>query len=251
MERGPPRPTKERDGIVIGRQDYGESDRIVRVLTPDEGRVSVLARGARADRSRWAGLDLATRARIRSRPGRTDLETLVEIEVADPRVGIRGSLERLALAAYACELCGALAREGHPEPRLYGLLEMALLVLDAATEDPGDALRAGLEAKALTFVGVAPVLDRCVVCGGAPEAEMAFASGVGGLTHLRCAPSEGSIRYVTREYAAALEAARRAPLRDLLDVRLPPGPADVLHEAVAAHLGRALSSRAVLDALLH
>jgi DNA repair protein RecO (recombination protein O) len=250
MERGPPRPTVDRDCIVVGRQDYGESDRIVRVLTPDEGRVSLLARGARSDRSKWSGLDLATRAHIRSRRGRTDLETLVEVEVADPRVGIRRSLERLALAAYACELCGALAREGYPEPRLYGLLEMMLLVLDAASTDPGDALRAGLEAKALTFAGVAPVLDRCVACGGAPEAEMRFAPGVGGLVHLRCAPTDGTFRHVTAAHAAALESARRAPLRDLLDVVLPPGPPDVLHEAVAAHLGRALASRAVLDALL-
>ncbi len=250
MERGPPRPTVERDGIVVGRQDYGESDRIVRVLTPDEGRVSLLARGARADRSRWSGLDLAARARIRSRRGKSDLETLVEVEVVDPRVGIRGSLARLALAAYACELCGALAREGHAEPRLYGLLEMMLLVLDAATGDPGDALRAGLEAKALTFAGVAPVLDRCVACGGAPEAEMRFAAGVGGLVHLRCAPTDGTFRNVSSAHAAALEAARRAPLRDLLDGTLPPGPPDVLHEAIASHLGRPLSSRAVLDALL-
>ncbi|MDP2305421.1 MAG: DNA repair protein RecO [Pseudomonadota bacterium] len=251
MERGPPRPTVERECIVVGRQDYGESDRIVRVLTPDHGRVSFLARGARAGRSKWSGLDLATRARVRSRPGRGDLEALVEVEVEDARVGIRSSLERLALAAYACELCGALAREGHAEPRLYGLLEMALLVLDAAATDPLPALRAGLEAKALTFAGVAPVLDRCVACGGAPEAEMRFAPGVGGLVHLRCAPAEGTFRNITAAHAAALEAARRAPLRDLLDVELPPGPSDVLHEAIAAHLGRALSSHAVLDALLH
>jgi DNA repair protein RecO len=250
MERGSPKPAVERDGIVVGRQDYGESDRIVRVLTPGEGRVSLLARAARAAHSKWSGLDLGTRARIRSRRGRTDLETLVEVEVEDARVSLRSSLARLGLAAYGCEVCGALAREGYPEPRLYGLLETLLLLLDAADADPGDALRAGLEAKALTFAGVAPVLDRCVACGGAPEAEMCFAPGMGGLVHLRCQPSEGTRRYVTAAHAAALEAARRAPLRDLLDVTLPPGPPDVLHEAIAAHLGRALPSRAVLEALL-
>jgi DNA repair protein RecO (recombination protein O) len=55
----------ERDGIVVGRQDYGEADRILRLLTPDAGRVAVIARGARSDRSRWASLDIGVRALVR------------------------------------------------------------------------------------------------------------------------------------------------------------------------------------------
>jgi DNA repair protein RecO (recombination protein O) len=250
MERGPPKPTVERDGIVVGRHDFGESDRIVRLLTPGEGRVGVLARGARAGRSRWAVLDLGCHARVRTRPGRGDLEPLVDVELLDARVHLRSSLGRLSLAAYACELCGALARDGHPEPRLFGLLEMALLLLDAAEADPGPAFRAALEAKALTFAGVAPVLDRCAVCNEPVANEMVFAPSAGGLVHRGCAPAEAGLRPVTAAHAAALEHARRAPLRDVLDGALPPGPTALLHDAIAHHLGRPLASRAVLDALL-
>lgn len=234
----------------MGRHEYGDTDRIVRFLTPDEGRVGLLARGARAERSRWAVLDLGCRARVRTRPGRGDLEPLVEVEVSDARVRLRGSLGRLSLAAYACELCGSLAREGQPEPRLFGLLETALLLLDATDADPGAAFRAALEAKALTFAGVAPVLDRCVACAEPLDGAMLFAAGAGGLLHRRCAGAEANARVVSAEHASALEAARRAPLRDVLDATLPPGPDGLLAEAVAAHLGRPLASRAVLDALL-
>ncbi len=234
---------------MVGRHDYGDADRIVRLLTPGEGRVGLLARGARSERSRWAVLDLGARVRVRSRPGRGDLEPVAEVEVLDARVRLRGALGPLALAAYACELCGALAREGQGEPRLFGLLETALLLLDATDADPGAAFRAALEAKALTFAGVAPVLDRCVGCGDPVEETMIFAPGAGGLVHRRCAPAEGTMRAVPASFAAALEAARRAPLRDVLDAPLPPGPVDLLHDAIAAHLGRALASRVVLDAL--
>jgi DNA repair protein RecO (recombination protein O) len=240
-------PPIEREGIVVSRLDYGEADRVLRILTPDAGRVAVIARSARMARSRLAAVDIACRVRFQAREG--ELATLVSAEVLDGRLRLREGLGRLATAAYACELCGALAREHHAEPRLYGLLETALLLLDATDADPGDAFRAGLEAKALTFAGVSPALDHCVRCGGAPEPQMRF--GPTGLLHPRCDDGEERTIAIDARFAAALEAARRAPLRDLLDTTLPDGPGDALYRAACAHLGRALPSRAVLDALLH
>ncbi|MFZ5481212.1 MAG: DNA repair protein RecO [Myxococcota bacterium] len=245
MRRAPP--AIEREGIVVGKLDYGEQDRILRILTPDAGRVAVLARNARAARSRLAAVDLAARVRFQAREG--ELATLVSAEVLDGRLNLRRGLGRLAVAAYACELCGALAREHHGEPRLYGLLETALLLLDAAGADPGAAFVAGLEAKALTFAGVAPALDHCVRCGGPPEAWMRFAPA--GLVHAHCDDGEERTIAMSADFAAALEGARRLPLREALDAPLPEGPTDALHRAACAHVGRALPSRAVLDALLH
>jgi DNA repair protein RecO (recombination protein O) len=240
-----PRPPDEVVGVVVGRQDYGEADRIVRILTPDRGRVAAMARGARRAGSRLAAVDVGARVRAGLRAGRGELATLVSAEVEDGRVRMRGALGPLAIGLYACELCGALAREHHAEPRLYGLLETALLLLDATTADPGDAFLAGLEAKALTFAGVGPVLDRCVACGRAPDPLMRFVAG--GLAHDGCAEDEGLV--VTLDWARAVEAARRAPLQDSLDRTLPQGPRDALYRAIVAQLGRPLGSRAVLDAL--
>lgn len=249
MRRGPP--PEEAEGIVVGRQDYGEHDRIVRLLTPEHGRVAVMARGARGARPKYGALDLGARVRWAARPAH-GMRTLASAEVLDGRVRLRNALGRLATAAYAAELCAALAREEHPEPRLYGLLETALLLLDAADADPGPAFLVALEAKALTFAGVGPVLDRCAACGEGVEPSMVFLPGGGGLRHPRCAAEdEGRVFPVSEAWARAVEAARRAPLRELLDASLPPGPSDALSLAVASHLGRALPSRQVLAVLLH
>lgn len=233
---------RELTAIVVGRQDYGESDRILRFLSPDEGKVSALARGARR---RHGGLDVGVRAVVRLRHGRGELETLVAGEVVDARIHLRDGLGRLTTAMYACELCGALAREAQAEPRLYGLCDMALTLLDASSADPAPAFLLGLEAKALTFAGIGPVLDRCVACADGIEPMMGFSAVAGGLLHRRCGAGEA----VTAAYAAALEFGRRAPLRDLLDAELPEGGRALLSDAVSAHLGRALPSRTVLDAL--
>ena len=239
-----------REGIVVGRLDYGESDRIVRLLTPSEGRIAVMARGARSARSRWAGMDIGAKVRFGAREGRGGMPQLVTVEVDDPHIRLRDALGRLALASYACEVCASLAREHHPEPRLFGLLETTLLLLDACDADPGVAFRVGLEGKAFTFAGIGPVLDRCVRCGGAPEPVMYFLPAGGGLRHARCREEEeGHAIPMSAAFAAALEAARRAPLRDSLDLALPPGPTDVLAIAVTAHTGRPLAAKAVLDTL--
>lgn len=244
------RPAETWEGIVVGRLDQGESDRIVRLLSPEHGLVSVWVRNARRARSAGAGLDLAARVRVGARLGRGELWSLASAEVLDPRLPLRGSLARTGLAAWACELCATLATRDHPEPRLYGLLETALLLLDAASHTPGAAFQAGLEGKALTFAGVAPVLDRCVACARPLEEAMVFVAGGGGVHHPDDVPADAVAPVAApRGLLLALERARRQPLRDSLDLDLPDGP-DLYGELLAAHLRRVLPARAVLPSLL-
>lgn len=240
--------------IVTGRADHGEVDRVLRLLTPELGLISAYATAARRPRSVAGGLDIGVRARVALRRGAGDLWRLGAVEVLDPRVHLRTSVVRLTMAAYAIEVCTALAPREHAEPRLFGLLEMALVLLDAASADPSTAFVAGIEAKALTFAGVAPTLDRCVVCGRLAEGDLLLDPGAGGLRHEGCGPGpEGRQRVtldaVPRALGEALEAARRRPLRDSLDVALPPGAPRLLADLIEAHVGHSLHSRGALDAL--
>lgn len=43
------------NGIILRRTNYGEADRILTVLTPSNGQISVIARGVRREKSRLAG----------------------------------------------------------------------------------------------------------------------------------------------------------------------------------------------------
>ncbi len=244
------RPALAVEGIVTGRQDLGESDRIFRVLSPTAGKLSVFARGARGPRSRWAVLDVGVRANLEVRPGRGGgLATLAAAEVLEARVHLRGGFETLALAVYACEIAGGLAREHHAEPTMYGFLETALLLLDAMDGAPANGFRLGIESKALTYAGIAPVFTRCTVCGGGIEPRMELL--VSGVRHLACASEEqGMSLPVTAAWALAAEQARRTPLRELVDHVVPAGPRGGLAPVLEAHLGRPLGARAMLDALI-
>lgn len=255
--RGGAPPAIRTRGIVVGHVDLGERDRIVRLLTPDHGRVGALARGVRGSRKRFGGaLDTGNQVDIGLRPGRGDLWHLDDAELVEGRDGARRDLTRLTLLAYACELCSGLSRDDHPEPRLYGLLEMAALLLDAMTAPPSVAFRIGLEGKALSFAGLAPRLLTCVSCGEAlaPEEEEGADEGEGwslqphkgGAVHAHCAPG---LRRVSPAWLRAAEHARRTPLRDLVDLPFPDGPSWALAELAESHMQRALKARSVLAAL--
>jgi len=42
-------------GIVLARTDFGEADRILTFLTPDNGKVKAIAKGVRKQKSKMAG----------------------------------------------------------------------------------------------------------------------------------------------------------------------------------------------------
>jgi len=233
------------DAVVLGTVDYGERDRVVRLLCPELGRLACLARGARGSRRRFGGvLDLGARLRVLLRPGRGELYHLQEAELHTARLRLREDLLAMALCGYACELLGAFAREQHPEPRLFGLLEVFLTVLDAASAPPGSLFRAGLELKALHCAGLTPILTRCAACGLPMAGPCRFSADAGGALHAACGEGED----VAPAFLAALERALRRPLLELLDQDLPPGPRALLARFAEHHLGRGLRARAWLEA---
>ncbi len=65
-------------GIVLGRTDFGEADRILTILTPDRGRIRVIARGVRKIKSKLAGgIELFSISQITFIHGRSEIYTLV------------------------------------------------------------------------------------------------------------------------------------------------------------------------------
>ena len=243
MSRPPPEPL---DGLLVGSLDYGETDRILRLLSPAVGRRAILARRARQGGRRGHGaLEVGNKVALQVRKGHGDLYHLEEGELIDGHIHARSDLDRLATLAYGCEVAALLAREDHPEPRLYGLLDMLLTLLDAMSGPPGGLLRLAFEAKALTFAGYAPVLDRCAACVGPLDGELRWAADSGGAVHLRC----GSGEPVDAAWLRAIDAARRAPMRELIDASPPPGPAWGLAALIEHHTGQGLKSRALLSTL--
>lgn len=65
-------------GIVLARTNFQEADRIITVLTPDQGKLRLMAKGVRRPKSKLAGgIELFSVGELSYLPGRKELGTLV------------------------------------------------------------------------------------------------------------------------------------------------------------------------------
>ena len=169
-------PAQVTPALVLRTVNYGESDRIVTLLTAASGKISALAKGARASRKRF-GAALSPfgfgEASLRERRGQ-DLWLLEEMHTARgfSRLGLE--LGRFGHASYACELCLHLCPPHVPEPVVLSLLVSLLDRLDRLpleTRPAPEPLRV-FELQLLQAVGLGLSLESCAACGGeVPEAD--------------------------------------------------------------------------------
>jgi DNA repair protein RecO (recombination protein O) len=240
--------------VVLRAVDYGESDRIVTLLTRERGKVSAFARGARVSRRRFGGaLEpftlLAVEARERSG---SDLLGLDSVSVLRAHGAIRGDLARIACAGYASELARELVRDHEPHDELLALLLEYLAALDTAPARPA-ALRA-FELGALRAAGLMPRLDACASCGGpvAVEERVRFDPGQGGVLCTTCPPASVSgARWISASAAGALARLQVAGLAGAeavgLEREIGREARDALGAFIEHHLGRRLAARRFLD----
>jgi len=127
--------TQTSEAIVLRRTDFGEADRIVTFLTPDLGRIGVLAKGVRKPASKLAaGIEPFAVTKITVRKGRGDLWTLTSSQMQTPWTHIIEDFERLQLAYVVMKKINQAAETLH-EPVLYELLKISLESLNQKAVD--------------------------------------------------------------------------------------------------------------------
>jgi len=86
--------------IILSRTDYGEADRIITMLTPDYGKLRVMAKGVRKVKSKLAGgIELFSVSDITYIKGKGDIGTLVSTRLSVHYGKIVTDLER-TMAGY-------------------------------------------------------------------------------------------------------------------------------------------------------
>jgi DNA repair protein RecO (recombination protein O) len=84
--------------IVLARTDYGEADRILTLLTPDHGKLRLLAKGVRRVKSKLAGgIELFSISTIIFVRGRGDIGTLVSTRLVKHYGNIVADIDRTML----------------------------------------------------------------------------------------------------------------------------------------------------------
>lgn len=144
-------------GIVLRRTDYGEADRILTILTPEHGKLRLMARGVRRPKSKLAGgIELFSTSDLVYIKGKGDLGTLVSARLLRHYGAITTALPRVQLGYELIALMNK-STEDEPEPVYYHVLESAFQALDNHAIDVA-LIRLWFEAQLLHCNGYTPNL---------------------------------------------------------------------------------------------
>jgi DNA repair protein RecO (recombination protein O) len=152
-------------GIILSRTDYGEADRILTVLTPDHGKLRLMARGVRRVKSKLAGgIELFSVSDLTYMPGKGDLGTLISSRLDRHYGDIVRDITRVQLGY---ELIKQLNRatEDEPEPDYFNLLNAGFEALNNPVIDP-ELIKIWFQAQLLKLSGRTPNLHTDI--GGGP-----------------------------------------------------------------------------------
>lgn len=223
-------------GLVLRETVTRDADKILTVLTPDRGRLSVIARGARRKGSRVAAACqlLAYSEMTLYEKGRwTMLDAADTIELFD---GLRQDLTALSLAAYFAELTEA---ESDGSGDVLPLLLNALYALSALKKPP-QLVKPAFQFRLMALAGYEPMADGCALCG-APEPENPMLDVVHGVVHCgKCREKGGLSLPLTASGLAALRYVLYGDPRRLYSFSLPPEGLRALNHAADAYVSAQL-----------
>ena len=230
-------------GIVIRTWKLGESDRIVVIITEDNGKVRAVAKGVRKTRSKFGGrLEPTSHVSLQLFKGKGDLGIVTQAETIDRFQNIRSNPDLFSDASSMLEVVDHVAPDESPDPNRYKMLLGALRTLD---EKNPPMLVPAFYLKLLDHEGLAPELGFCVKCLET-ENLLSISISEGGVFCGKCqrgrSISDTSIAVMRAILGGALNQAL-----DVKDVKIISEIDLIASEAVEFHLERKIRSRRVMD----
>jgi DNA repair protein RecO len=144
--------------IVLSRTDFGEADRIITVLTPDSGKLRLMAKGVRKIKSKLAGgIELFSVSDLTYIVGRGEVGTLVSSRLDKHFGDIVKDIIRVQLGYELIKLLNRTT-EDHTDSIYFDLLEQAFGGLNDVSISP-ELTRCWFRAQLLKHAGHSPNLS--------------------------------------------------------------------------------------------
>jgi DNA repair protein RecO (recombination protein O) len=149
-------------GIILKRQNFGEADRVLTVLTEERGKIRVIAKGVRKTLSKLAGhlepFCVTEFLIVECR----NLDIVSGAAVKKCHLNLRGNLESIQTAQYLAEIIDKMLPEEEKHAEIYELLDEVLEHLNIGS---AELLVSYFEINFLSSTGFHPELGQCVHCG--------------------------------------------------------------------------------------
>ncbi len=151
--------------IVLRARSFGESDKIVSLLSRDFGKVTGIAKGAKRSRKRFVNT-LEPFSLVTLRFQERSQSSLVFIQACDwlqVFKNLTTDLQRITMASYMIEITDELIREREESRAVFEHLKQGLIFLEEQGSSP--VFLVFFEMQLLRLSGYQPMLECCRRCG--------------------------------------------------------------------------------------
>jgi len=227
------------DAVVINTIDWRETSAIVTFYTLSEGKLSVVAKGARRRRNQlYDCLQLFSHVNlVFYKKESRNLQVLSRCSVKESFQEIREDLVKTAYACYFVQLVDEMVGSGESSEELFFLLLGVLRLL--REESDYETLARFLELHLLRILGYSPALLRCVACkkgiGEKPE-KLGLSASAGGVVCGACLVGRSDCISISPGAHKALQHLGRVDLEKLNRLKLPRSVSDELNSAMEYYI---------------
>lgn len=203
--------------IVLKIIPYSQSSHIVTWLTPEQGKLTTIIKGALRPKSSFLGqYDLFYTCELLYYIRETNgLHIARECSPIQTRLSFRRDWKAAACASYIADLLLNVSYSGNHQPELYELIDLSMEHLAANGVKP--VFIFWFELKLAELLGFAPQLLSCVACRRelAQQERLMFSSADGGLICQDCSikPNlyqSGKAQYIAPDIIAMLRSLKEA-----------------------------------------
>ena len=178
---------EEVEGIVVSETNYGETSKIINIITKDRGLIGIMAKGCKNIKSSLRSVtSKLTYGKFIIYYKERKLSTLKEVSVINSFKNLKKDIASISYATYILELSEGVIKQSN-NTKIFDLLVESLVKIDEGF-DPLVIMNI-LELKYLDFLGVMPVLDACALCGS-PHGIVTLSSYRGGYICDKCYKDE-------------------------------------------------------------
>lgn len=155
--------------IVVRSSQSGENNRVLTLLSPDLGRLTVIAKGVRSLRHKSMGsVQFLCYSEFVIKKIKDGLYSLVSAELIEGFFPISESVELLSYASYFASLCEMCVQPFSDSSEEVRLLLNTLHVMIKRKDHP-ELMKAVFEIKLCELCGIMPFFDVLCQCGEAAE----------------------------------------------------------------------------------
>lgn len=151
------------EGIVVSERPYGETSKIINVITKEHGLIGCVAKGSKTLKSDLRAVTSKLSYGVFTLYYKKDkLSTLKSVDIIDSFKNIKTNLDRISYATFLLDLAEQVIKQTN-QNEVYDVLISSLKKIDEGF-DPLIIMNI-VELKYLEYLGVMPILDSCSICG--------------------------------------------------------------------------------------